>query len=43
MKQFLHRLAQLGGVCMLCAAVVLSSAVADQARYIYDDLGRLAR
>ena len=43
MKHILHRLAQLGGVFMLCAAVVLSSAVADQAQYIYDDLGRLAQ
>ena len=43
MKHILHRLAQLGGVFMLCAAVVLSSAVADQAQYIYDDLGRLVQ
>lgn len=28
---------------MLCAAVVLSSAVADQAQCIYDDLGRLSQ
>lgn len=43
MKHLLHRLAQLGGMFMLCAAVVLSSAVADQAQYIYDDLGRLSQ
>ena len=43
MKHLLHRLAQLGGVLMLCAIVVLSSAVAERAQYIYDDLGRLVQ
>ena len=43
MKHMLHRLARVAGVLMLCATAALSSAVADQATYIYDDLGRLSQ
>ena len=43
MTHMLHRLARVAGVLMLCATAVLSSVSADQAQYIYDDLGRLSQ
>ena len=43
MTHLFHRLVRVAGVLMLCATAVLSSVSADQATYIYDDLGRLVQ